>query len=76
MDVAKSISLLATQKGDLEEFIRGRTSLKKRQITSLMIPTTAAHSVSYPLTSYFNIPHGHAVALYCHILLNLIMIFL
>jgi len=25
--------------------------------------TTAAHSVSYPLTSYFNIPHGHAVAL-------------
>ena len=25
--------------------------------------TTAAHSVSYPLTFYFNIPHGHAVAL-------------
>jgi len=25
--------------------------------------TTAAHSVSYPLTSYFNIPHGHTVAL-------------
>jgi len=25
--------------------------------------TTACHSVSYPLTSYFNIPHGHAVAL-------------
>lgn len=25
--------------------------------------TTAAHAVSYPFTSYFNIPHGHAVAL-------------
>ena len=25
--------------------------------------TTAAHAVSYPLTSYFNVPHGHAVAL-------------
>lgn len=25
--------------------------------------TTAAHSLSYPLTSYHNIPHGHAVML-------------
>ena len=25
--------------------------------------TTVAHAVSYPITSYFNIPHGHAVAL-------------
>ncbi|HLD00364.1 MAG TPA: phosphonoacetaldehyde reductase [Candidatus Nanoarchaeia archaeon] len=25
--------------------------------------TTACHAISYPLTSYFNIPHGHAVAL-------------
>jgi len=25
--------------------------------------TTAAHAVSYPFTSYFNIPHGHAVGL-------------
>ncbi len=25
--------------------------------------TTASHAVSYPLTSYFGIPHGHAVAL-------------
>jgi len=41
MDIAKSISLLAAQKGDLEEFIKGRISLKGRQITSLMIPTTA-----------------------------------
>ncbi len=25
--------------------------------------TTASHAVSYPFTSFFNIPHGHAVAL-------------
>lgn len=25
--------------------------------------TTACHAISYPVTSYFNIPHGHAVAL-------------
>jgi len=25
--------------------------------------TTAAHALSYPFTSFFNIPHGHAVAL-------------
>ena len=41
MDIAKSISLLATQKGDLEEFIKGKISLKERQIPSMMIPTTA-----------------------------------
>ena len=41
MDIAKSISLLTTQKGDLEEFIKGKISLKERQIPSIMIPTTA-----------------------------------
>jgi alcohol dehydrogenase class IV len=25
--------------------------------------TTACHAISYPITSYFNIPHGHAAAL-------------
>ncbi len=25
--------------------------------------TTAPHAISYPLTSFFNVPHGHAVAL-------------
>ena len=25
--------------------------------------TTACHAVSYPITSYFDVPHGHAVAL-------------
>ncbi|MHA1410900.1 MAG: phosphonoacetaldehyde reductase [Candidatus Odinarchaeia archaeon] len=25
--------------------------------------TTGAHAISYPITSYFNVPHGHAVAL-------------
>ena len=41
MDIAKSISILATQKGNLEEFIKGEISLKERQISSIMIPTTA-----------------------------------
>ena len=25
--------------------------------------TTACHAISYPITSYFHVPHGHAVAL-------------
>ncbi|MFX1314682.1 MAG: phosphonoacetaldehyde reductase [Promethearchaeota archaeon] len=25
--------------------------------------TTACHAISYPITAYFNVPHGHAVAL-------------
>jgi alcohol dehydrogenase class IV len=25
--------------------------------------TTAAHAISYPITTYFHVPHGHAVAL-------------
>jgi len=25
--------------------------------------TTACHAISYPITSYFNVPHGHAVSL-------------
>lgn len=25
--------------------------------------TTACHAISYPMTSFFNVPHGHAVAL-------------
>jgi alcohol dehydrogenase len=25
--------------------------------------TTACHAISYPITTYFNVPHGHAVAL-------------
>ena len=41
MDIAKSISILATQRGDLEEFIKGKLPLKKREILSIMIPTTA-----------------------------------
>lgn len=41
MDIAKSISILATQQGDLKEFIKGKTYLKQRQIPSIMIPTTA-----------------------------------
>lgn len=41
MDIAKSISILATKQGDLEEFIKGKIYLKERQIPSIMIPTTA-----------------------------------
>ncbi len=31
--------------------------------------TTAPHAISYPITSYFNVPHGHAVALTLHSIL-------
>jgi len=41
MDIAKSISLLATQKGNLEEFIKEKVPLKRREIPSIVIPTTA-----------------------------------
>ncbi|MBA7584889.1 hypothetical protein ES708_26855 [subsurface metagenome] len=39
--MAKSISILTTQKGDLEKFIKGKAPLKRREIPSIMIPTTA-----------------------------------
>jgi len=41
MDIAKSVSILATQKGDLEESVKGEISIKERQIPSIMMPTTA-----------------------------------
>lgn len=41
MNMAKSISLLVTQKGDLKEFIKGKLPLKRREVLSTMIPTTA-----------------------------------
>jgi len=36
MDIAKSISILATQQDGLEEFIKGKIYLKERQIPSIM----------------------------------------
>jgi alcohol dehydrogenase class IV len=41
IDIAKSISFLTTQKGDLEEFIKEKVPLKRREIPSMVIPTTA-----------------------------------
>jgi alcohol dehydrogenase class IV len=41
MDIDKSVLLLATQQDNLKELIKGKTSLKQRQISSFMIPTTA-----------------------------------
>jgi len=41
IDIAKSISILASQQGDLKEFIKGKVFLKPRQVSSIMIPTTA-----------------------------------
>ncbi|MBW8000498.1 MAG: phosphonoacetaldehyde reductase [Planctomycetes bacterium] len=41
MDIAKSISLLATQQSKIEEIIKKETAIKQREIPSVMIPTTA-----------------------------------
>jgi alcohol dehydrogenase class IV len=41
IDIAKAISILATQTGTFEKFITGTASLSTRQFPSIMIPTTA-----------------------------------
>jgi len=41
MDVAKAVSLLATQTGSAMNLVEGRTHPKARKIPSVMIPTTA-----------------------------------
>lgn len=41
MDVAKAISILSVQKGDLQRYIKNKTNLSNRKTISVMIPTTA-----------------------------------
>lgn len=48
-----------TKKSRASMVIAANLSGKAINITK----TTACHSISYPITSYFNVPHGHAVAL-------------
>ncbi len=46
--------------------IRRKNMLKGSNLSGRAIniaETTAAHAVSYPITSFFHVPHGHAVAL-------------
>ena len=66
---SKSINLIMN---NLENAVNNTSeqSLEKMLIASNLAgkainitKTTACHSISYPITSYFNIPHGHATAL-------------
>ena len=68
-DLYEAIKLIL---GNLEKAIytNGETSrenmMKAANLAGKVInitKTTACHSISYPLTSYFNISHGHAVGL-------------
>ena len=55
-----SESVLHPDKKNREKMLMG-SNFAGRAIN--IAKTTAAHALSYPLTSYFNIPHGHAVGL-------------
>jgi alcohol dehydrogenase class IV len=41
IDLAKSVSFIATQKGDTAKIVRSESEVSSREITSLIIPTTA-----------------------------------
>ena len=41
LDLSKAISLLATQEDPVEEYIKGAKKVRKRQIKTILIPTTA-----------------------------------
>ncbi len=65
----KSIKLLI---GNLEAAIKTKSLISKTNVMKganlagkaiNITKTTACHSISYPITSCFNIPHGHAVSL-------------
>ncbi len=65
----KSIKLLLN---NLEQAVNNPTNESKENVMKAanlagkainISKTTACHSISYPITSYFNIPHGHAVGL-------------
>lgn len=46
---------------DLKEKVMMAANLSGKAIN--ITKTTACHSISYPITSYFGVPHGHAVGL-------------
>jgi len=57
--------------GNLEKAVLGNQYSKEQMLFAANLAgkainiskTTACHAVSYPLTAYFNIPHGHACGL-------------
>ncbi|MBI2667371.1 phosphonoacetaldehyde reductase [Candidatus Woesearchaeota archaeon] len=67
---AKEAILLAVK--NLESSVESQNGKSKEEMAKAahlagkainISQTTASHAISYPITSYFGIPHGHAVAL-------------
>ncbi len=69
MDNAKRRKhIIAANEGNAIALATGKIGLVYMQNAGLgnainITKTTACHAISYPITSYFNVPHGHAVAL-------------
>ncbi len=69
MDLAKAVSILASQSGDLKKFIRGETIPSPREIDLVLIPTTAGSgseathfSVIYIDSCKFSLAHQSMIS--------------
>ena len=60
--ILKSIEM-AVVEGDEKSMFRMSLAANLAGKAINISKTTAAHAISYPITKYLNIPHGHAVAL-------------
>ncbi|HLD70205.1 MAG TPA: iron-containing alcohol dehydrogenase, partial [Candidatus Omnitrophota bacterium] len=61
--IIQSLKRAVDHSGDLEARSSMALAATEAGLAIAHTATTAVHSVSYPITTYFGVPHGHACAL-------------